>query len=128
MAHIKACNEEEFSVAHFTGKVTYNASAMVSKNRDFLPPEITDVMRFSKEDIIKQIFTNKLSKTGNVTLLVDKTSTISEDVGKKRWGTALLADSKRNIRVCGPTHYVYLCPSVVCIIIGKKVYLNHCSV
>lgn len=30
----------EFSIAHYTGKVTYNAQDLPEKNRDFVPPEV----------------------------------------------------------------------------------------
>ncbi|KAF6215406.1 hypothetical protein GE061_010158 [Apolygus lucorum] len=99
--HVKAANEEEFTVAHYTGKVTYNAISMCSKNRDFLPPELTEVMRTSTDPVVKQLFTNKLSRTGNVTIMQENTENITssdaKDKGKKRWG-ALLMDSKGNVR------------------------------
>uniref|UniRef100_A0A0A9Z196 Neither inactivation nor afterpotential protein C n=1 Tax=Lygus hesperus TaxID=30085 RepID=A0A0A9Z196_LYGHE len=99
--HVKAINEEEFTVAHYTGKVTYNAISMCSKNRDFLPPEMTEVMRMSTDPIVKQLFTNKLSRTGNVTIILESAENITasdpKDKGKKRWG-ALLMDSKGNVR------------------------------
>lgn len=35
-----ASSGNEFSVAHYTGKVTYDASEMPEKNKDFVPPEV----------------------------------------------------------------------------------------
>ncbi|XP_014249774.1 neither inactivation nor afterpotential protein C isoform X2 [Cimex lectularius] len=94
--HVKAETDDQFSVAHYTGKVTYEAVAMCGKNRDFLPPEITEVMRLSTEPIIKQMFTNKLSRTGNVTVLVDSDPKVEKK--KSRWGSALFEDTTRKIR------------------------------
>ncbi|CAH1975462.1 unnamed protein product [Acanthoscelides obtectus] len=72
------CNQEKqkvfiydassFTIAHYTGKVTYNCNEMASKNRDFLPPEIIETMRMSENPIISMLFTNKLDRTGNLIL------------------------------------------------------------
>lgn len=35
-----AASGNEFSVAHYTGKVTYDSSSMPENNRDFVPPEV----------------------------------------------------------------------------------------
>lgn len=39
-AHIQRISAHEFSVAHYTGKITYDARDLADKNRDFLPPEM----------------------------------------------------------------------------------------
>lgn len=39
-AHIQRISGHEFSVAHYTGKITYDARDLADKNRDFLPPEM----------------------------------------------------------------------------------------
>lgn len=39
----------EFSVAHYTGKVTYDCRDMADKNRDFLPPEMVSVEHTRKK-------------------------------------------------------------------------------
>ncbi|CAH0556906.1 unnamed protein product [Brassicogethes aeneus] len=59
-------NSNEFSVAHYTGKVTYDVREMPCKNRDFLPPEIIETLRLSQNEIVQQLFTWKLDKTGNL--------------------------------------------------------------
>lgn len=38
--HIHRASRHEFSVAHYTGKVTYDVRDMTDKNRDFVPPEM----------------------------------------------------------------------------------------
>lgn len=46
-AYVQRVSGHEFSVAHYTGKVTYDCREMADKNRDFLPPE----MVFNKNQI-----------------------------------------------------------------------------
>ncbi|KAL3282151.1 hypothetical protein HHI36_005346 [Cryptolaemus montrouzieri] len=64
--HISSSNHMEFTVNHYTGKLTYNAKEMPDKNRDFLPPEIIETLRSSNNPLVKLLFTGKLSKTGNL--------------------------------------------------------------
>lgn len=39
---------------------------MPEKNRDFLPPEIIETMRRSRNPIISSLFSNKLDRNGNL--------------------------------------------------------------
>lgn len=71
----------EFTVAHYTGKVTYDASEMPDKNRDFLPSEITESLRLSDNLIVKMLFTNKLDKTGNLIMCLDQ----NNEINKRRY-------------------------------------------
>lgn len=36
----------EFSVAHYTGKITYDARELSDKNRDFVPPEMVSAIDY----------------------------------------------------------------------------------
>lgn len=54
-------------MAHYTGKVNYDAREMADKNKDFLPPEMIETMRASSNLTLQQLFKNKLTKTGNLT-------------------------------------------------------------
>ncbi|KAK9687666.1 Myosin head (motor domain) [Popillia japonica] len=65
-AHVKTENIDEFSITHFTGKITYQTTSMGKDNRDFLPPEVIDVLRLSDNPLVKMFFSNKLNKTGNL--------------------------------------------------------------
>lgn len=65
---INAISPIEFSITHYTGTVIYDAREMPDKNRDFLPPEITEVLRSSEDPIIRALFTKKLNKMGNVSV------------------------------------------------------------
>ncbi|XP_028035821.1 neither inactivation nor afterpotential protein C [Bombyx mandarina] len=66
--YIKLSGSHEFSVAHYTGKVSYDAREMAEKNKDFLPPEMIETMRASVNITVQQLFRNKLTKTGNLTV------------------------------------------------------------
>lgn len=95
----------EFSVAHYTGKVAYEVSDMVEKNRDFVPPETIDTMRLSTDPTIKAMFTNQLSRTGNLTMTGGPQEKAEEEKkeqtpagGKKKgrkWGAALMAENTK---------------------------------
>lgn len=47
-AYVQRVSGHEFSVAHYTGKVTYDCRDMADKNRDFLPPEMVRDSSFLK--------------------------------------------------------------------------------
>ncbi|KAF9811956.1 hypothetical protein SFRURICE_021313 [Spodoptera frugiperda] len=66
--YIKLSGSHEFSVAHYTGKVNYDCREMADKNKDFLPPEMIETMRASTNVTLQQLFRNKLTKTGNLTV------------------------------------------------------------
>ncbi|XP_015118625.1 neither inactivation nor afterpotential protein C [Diachasma alloeum] len=82
--HVKAVSYHEFTVAHYTGKITYDAAEIVEKNRDFIPPEMINAMRLSSHDVIKQLFTNQLTKSGNLTVVVEGPRTAQKRVKPKR--------------------------------------------
>ncbi|CAG2068464.1 unnamed protein product, partial [Timema podura] len=44
-SRLRAIGRHEFTVAHYTGKVTYDTTEMADKNRDFLPPEMIETLR-----------------------------------------------------------------------------------
>lgn len=43
-SHIHRVAGHEFSIAHYTGKLTYDARDLADKNRDFMPPEMVSVL------------------------------------------------------------------------------------
>lgn len=88
--------DTNFVVAHYTGKVTYDVRAMAAKNRDFLPPEMIETLRQSADANVKLMFTNQLSKSGNLTAPSPPGGAPkpNRDGPKKtRWGAALVAES-----------------------------------
>lgn len=89
--HIKPVSSYEFTVAHYTGKLIYDVSEIAIKNRDFVPPEMIDTMRLSSYDAVKQMFTNKLTKSGNLTI-VHEHCLSTKEMSKKKW-SALMQES-----------------------------------
>ncbi|KAJ8934235.1 hypothetical protein NQ314_013494, partial [Rhamnusium bicolor] len=69
---VKITDDLEFSVTHYTGKVSYNVREIPEKNRDFLSPEVIETLRNSQNPIISMLFTNKLDKNGNLCIPVDE--------------------------------------------------------
>ncbi|XP_069067462.1 myosin-IIIa [Pleurodeles waltl] len=55
-----------FGIHHYAGKVLYNASGFLAKNRDTLPADIVLLLRSSENHLIRQLVTNPLTKTGNL--------------------------------------------------------------
>lgn len=45
-SYVQRVSGHEFSVAHYTGKLTYDARDMADKNRDFVPPEMVFGRKF----------------------------------------------------------------------------------
>ncbi|RZF36430.1 hypothetical protein LSTR_LSTR010850 [Laodelphax striatellus] len=90
---VKMSTTKDFCVAHYTGKVMYETNKMAEKNRDFLPPEMIETMRLSSDMVIKQLFTNQLTKSGNLTFSSDQTVSVASG-RRKRWGAALVAESE----------------------------------
>lgn len=85
--YIKPVSSHEFTVAHYTGKLIYDASEIAAKNRDFVPPEMISTMRFSSCDVVKQMFTNKLTKSGSLTIIHESC------LAKKNKWSALMQES-----------------------------------
>lgn len=55
-----------FAIHHFAGRVVYQAEGFLEKNRNFLPPEVVQLMRQSQYDIIRFLFQCPITKTGNL--------------------------------------------------------------
>ncbi|XP_011703378.1 PREDICTED: neither inactivation nor afterpotential protein C isoform X2 [Wasmannia auropunctata] len=115
--HVKPVSSHEFTVAHYAGKLIYDASEITTKNRNFLPPEMIGTMRVSSHDTIKQMFTNKLTKSGNLTI-VHEHCVAAKETSKKKWSAVVQESSTfrkyntasrgqysqiRNMRTCSST-------------------------
>lgn len=95
--YIQRYSNHEFTVAHYTGKMNYDARDVIEKNRDFLPPEMVETMRASNEHIISVCFTNLLSKTGNLTMAMnsDCSEATEKGRGRSKWGAALMSEKTK---------------------------------
>ncbi|XP_050660442.1 myosin-IIIa [Macaca thibetana thibetana] len=58
--------ELSFGIHHYAGKVLYNASGFLAKNRDTLPTDIVLLLRSSNNSVIRQLVNHPLTKTGNL--------------------------------------------------------------
>nr|XP_034173064.1 neither inactivation nor afterpotential protein C isoform X2 [Osmia lignaria] len=92
--YIKAASSHEFTVAHYTGKLIYDASEMAEKNRDFIPPEMIETLRQSSIETMKEMFTNKLTKTGNLTIVVEHPKVADKKTSKGKWGALMQETAK----------------------------------
>ncbi|XP_026818211.1 neither inactivation nor afterpotential protein C [Rhopalosiphum maidis] len=91
--YIHVASSKSFSVAHYSGTVSYQLKDVLEKNRDFLAPEVVETMRMSKDNVIKDLFANRLTKSGNLTICRDKTLLVKTKNTKiSRWGAALMSE------------------------------------
>ncbi|XP_038654074.1 myosin-IIIa isoform X4 [Scyliorhinus canicula] len=65
-----------FGINHYAGKVLYNASGFLAKNRDTLPADIVLLLRSSDNKITKQVVTHPLTKSGNLSHSRGKGATV----------------------------------------------------
>uniref|UniRef100_A0A672TK89 non-specific serine/threonine protein kinase n=1 Tax=Strigops habroptila TaxID=2489341 RepID=A0A672TK89_STRHB len=63
-----------FGIYHYAGKVLYNASGFLAKNRDTLPADIVLLLRSSENNLTRQLVTHPLTKTGPYRFNRDKKS------------------------------------------------------
>ncbi|XP_064491913.1 myosin-IIIa isoform X4 [Pseudopipra pipra] len=63
-----------FGIYHYAGKVLYNASGFLAKNRDTLPADIVLLLRSSENNLTRQLVTHPLTKTGNLAHTKSKTT------------------------------------------------------
>ncbi|XP_066595242.1 neither inactivation nor afterpotential protein C isoform X2 [Prorops nasuta] len=94
--YVKPISSHEFTVAHYTGKLIYDGSEIAEKNRDFLPPEMIETLRLSTKKPIVEMFTNKLTKSGNLTIIVDQpTQQVEKKTTRSKWGAALMQENTK---------------------------------
>jgi myosin-3 len=55
-----------FSIIHFAGQVQYDARGFLEKNRDYLAPEIIQILRSSRVQLISSLFQLPLLKPGTL--------------------------------------------------------------
>nr|DBA25152.1 TPA: hypothetical protein GDO54_012716 [Pyxicephalus adspersus] len=86
-----------FGIHHYAGKVLYNASGFLEKNRDTLPADIILLLRSSENNLIRILVTNPLTKTGNLAHTKTK-SRINSQSGSKKKASSQKGD-------CGDSHH-----------------------
>ncbi|XP_034246808.1 myosin-IIIb-like [Thrips palmi] len=55
-----------FAVCHYAGRVAYQADGFLEKNRNFLPPEVIQVVRRSSIPAVRFLFQCPITRTGNL--------------------------------------------------------------
>lgn len=95
--YVSRFSSHEFTIAHYTGKINYDARDLIEKNRDFLPPEMVETLRSSSEHILRVGFTNPLSKSGNLTMAMNSDESEPSANGRRRskWGAALISEKSK---------------------------------
>lgn len=93
MQYVTRVGNHEIGIAHYTGKVSYDARDWPEKNRDFVPPELFEALRLSNDPVVKAMSSNPLSKTGNLTLAFENPPQPKHAKGK--WTGALVAENNR---------------------------------
>ena len=70
--------QQQFSVCHFAGDVTYDIDGFVEKNKDSVSEIITECLANSSQTLVKSIYLEKLQLTeGNQKASEDKRATQS---------------------------------------------------
>ncbi|KAG5675871.1 hypothetical protein PVAND_005739 [Polypedilum vanderplanki] len=107
--YLQRYSATEFSVAHYSGKINYNTRDFIEKNRDFLPPEMMETMRLSECEIVKTLFTNPLSKSGNLTMAMTEIEARSTSTSRKgaKWANALVNEKIKNRKMNTLSHGQY---------------------
>nr|XP_058963310.1 myosin-IIIb-like [Pocillopora verrucosa] len=61
-------NTNLFGICHYAGKVEYDATGFLEKNRDTLPPGVMNMLRRSDNSLITTIFSGTVTRTGTLAL------------------------------------------------------------
>ncbi|XP_055920524.1 neither inactivation nor afterpotential protein C isoform X1 [Eupeodes corollae] len=80
---VKKHSNTEVAVSHYTGRLLYDTRAFVDINRDFVPPEMIEALRSSLDENTVMMFTNMLTKAGNLTMPFENKEHKQAD-GKRR--------------------------------------------
>jgi hypothetical protein len=65
----KATSSLHFSINHYAGKVKYDTTGFLEKNRDRLPVEVVNLLRASDNNVVRSLFQTPLTKTGMINLM-----------------------------------------------------------
>ncbi|XP_019889251.2 myosin-IIIb isoform X2 [Ooceraea biroi] len=87
-----------FAIHHFAGRVVYQADGFLEKNRNFLPPEVIQLVRQSQYDMVRFLFQCPITKTGNLYSALqenDSRKSQSNQNTKERYSSRGLASQSR---------------------------------
>lgn len=57
-----------FGICHYAGKVDYDVTGFLEKNRDTLPPGAMDILKQSDNSLVSTIFSGTITRTGTLAL------------------------------------------------------------
>ncbi|XP_048223041.1 unconventional myosin-XIX isoform X2 [Perognathus longimembris pacificus] len=63
LGHNKLSREPSFIVMHFAGPVRYHTASLVEKNKDPVPPELTELLQQSQDPLLTVLFPTNPNKT-----------------------------------------------------------------
>ncbi|XP_049784574.1 myosin-IIIb-like [Schistocerca cancellata] len=85
-----------FAVQHYAGRVIYQAEGFLDKNRNFLPPEVIQLLRQSHRDMVRFLFQCPITKTGNLYSISQESPRETPVPGsKERYSSRGLASQSR---------------------------------
>ncbi|PSN47190.1 hypothetical protein C0J52_07874 [Blattella germanica] len=84
-----------FAIHHYAGRVVYQAESFMEKNRNFLPPEVIQLLRQSHRDMVRFLFQCPLTKTGNLYSPSQESPRSSPEGSKERYSSRGLASQSR---------------------------------
>ncbi|XP_069138328.1 myosin-IIIb-like isoform X1 [Argopecten irradians] len=58
----------KFTIYHYAGKVAYDASSWLEKNRDTLPPGVMEMLQGSTDELVRLMFRGQVTRTGSLAL------------------------------------------------------------
>ncbi|XP_063970526.1 myosin-IIIb-like isoform X1 [Lytechinus pictus] len=64
----KISTSNTFSVDHYAGRVSYDATGFLDKNRDTLPNAVTTMLQNSSNDLLARVFRGTITRTGTLAL------------------------------------------------------------
>ncbi|CAH1797083.1 unnamed protein product [Owenia fusiformis] len=64
----KNSHSNNFTISHYAGKVVYDSSGWLEKNRDTMPPGLMEMLQRSENSLLSVIFKGKLTRTGTLAL------------------------------------------------------------
>jgi len=92
-----------FSIIHFAGQVQYDARGFLEKNRDYLAPEIIQLLRSSHVHLISSLFQLPLTKTGTLQESDSQDSNTNDNTNTSRPITA----SHNRVQATVSTYFRY---------------------
>lgn len=96
---VKKHTATEITVAHYTGRIVYDTRAFTDINRDFVPPEMIEAFRSSCDENIMLMFTNQLTKAGNLTMNFEMVQHKENDTQRRAYVSMIILVKHDHLRI-----------------------------